>query len=123
MFIETAVAVGLFCAPTKRKHVNEFKPYVVNGASSIISFHVASGKTMERLVSEEFDELAGVGAVGVIKNGRSLSVDVEMSAFDKTSRRNVYATERRIAKSYPGYAFDVRLIDCSRQHTNDAFEG
>ena len=74
-------------------------------------------------VGMEFEELAGVDRVQIHQNGTRILVDVEMSKFDRSTRRHAYAKEWQMYKEYPGYTFDVRLIDQSPRQINDAIQG
>src|SRR5260370_71976 len=64
-----------------------------------------------------------VDRVQIHQDGTRILVDVEMSTFDRVSRRHAYAKEWQLYKEYPGYTFDVRLIDQSPRQTNDAIQG
>lgn len=74
-------------------------------------------------VAVEFEELAGADKVHVHQNGTRITVDVQMSMFDRVTRRHAYAKEWQLYKEYSGYSFDVRLIDHSQRQSNDAIQG
>jgi hypothetical protein len=96
--------------------------YVLTENSSQTPFSVSSGTSMEVDVREELQGLPNVSGVTVNRRGNLVLVDVELSQFDKISRRQVYSRERQIAKYYPGHILDVRLIDRSPQQSRDAIE-
>ena len=121
MFVETAVVATLVCASTKRSRADA-ELHLISGRTQCVQ--VASGRTLETVMTEEINDVSGVADVKIRRDGSVVSVDVEMSQFDRNSRRSVYAAERRLAKRYPNHRLDVRLIDRSPEHqSKDADEG
>jgi hypothetical protein len=122
LIVETAVAVTLLCAATRRQRI-ENSEYSISSSVKTHLFQVASGRTLEGDMREELQGLPNVSGVTVKRNGNLVSVDVELSQFDRASRRRIYSKERELAKYYPAHVLDVRLIDCSERSHADADQG
>lgn len=78
--------------------------------------NASSGKTAEAIMNEEFEELAGVERVMITREGSIFSIDIDMSVFDRDTRRRVYAKEQKLYNDFPKYSFNIHLNDRSRRH-------
>jgi hypothetical protein len=114
-----ACAAILSTGKTTRRNTAE---YIVT-LNSGHCYRLSTGTSMAEKAISEFETLAGVENVSVGQNGSRLVIDVEMSIFDRASRRNAYAKEWQLYKEHPGYTFDVRLIDRSPRQGTDAVQG
>jgi hypothetical protein len=76
---------------------------------------LASGKTAEAIMSEEFDEIVGVESVTVTRAGAAFLIEVNMSLFDRVTRRLAYDKERELYGKFPDYSLSVHLIDRSQR--------
>ena len=121
--VETMMATALLCTSTKKKCTDSDIVYFTTQPRPAL-IHLTTGETLETIVSDKIKSLPHVDGVSVRRNGPVVSVDVEMSKFDKATRRSVYAVERQLAEQYPNHSVDVRLIDKSPENqSRDAVKG
>ena len=114
MLLAPIVGMQLMCSDAKRESFRDYFEIVSNGVSS---FQLTTVSLEEKL-KEQFEDLAGVGQVRMSKNGKTLSVQIEVTNFDRTTRRRIYATEREAYKTFPEYSFDFCLVDVSESPEN-----
>jgi hypothetical protein len=122
MLFETTLGTTLLVSAAARCQRQESQGFLLSSGTARIC--VASGKSAEAIMTEEFDELAGVESVKITRDGQSFSIDIDMSMFDRATRRRIYAKERELYSKFPRYLLNVHLNDRSQQGAQiDAVQG
>ena len=122
MLVETTIGTTLLLYTAAKRSRPQSEFLVASNGTKCVS--MASGKTVGAIMTEEFDELAGVDGVNISRDGNHFFIEVGMSAFDRPTRRRVYDKERELYKRFPKYTLSVHLNDQSQQAaTINAYEG
>jgi hypothetical protein len=114
MFIvETAMTVSLLCTLPRKTSPEGWPNFVAHDGKTANCFQLATDISVERRMADEFEVLKGVTNVQIARSKDSFSIDVYLSAFDRATRRSVYAIEKDLYQRFPDLTFGVRLIDAS----------
>jgi hypothetical protein len=90
---ETIIAVTLVATVPKRLHDWSELHYISDGKTASNCFAVASGVSWERTLTEELQNINGVGGVQVVQSGNSYTVNVVMDTYDFSSYEKVIQKE------------------------------
>jgi len=120
--VETAMTVSLLCTLPKKTSPEGWPYFVAHDGKAANCFQLASDTSLERKMADEFEGLHGVRNVQIARSRESFSIDVYLAAFDRATRRSVYAIEKDLYRRFPDLTFGVRLIDASGT-TRDAVTG
>lgn len=112
LIVETAVVVGMLCASTKRvRAFEEMTPqYIIGNGLSIIPFQAPSGRTLERKMTSEIEEMPGVMSVNVKRTGDAFDVFVMMRDMDFDAFSGVVQKELELDSRFPAYTFNFELL-------------
>jgi hypothetical protein len=109
LIVETAVAVTLLCASTKRQRIEDFA-YSMNSSAKQKVFQIASGRTLESKMTGDIEEMAGVVAVTVKRTGDTFDVSVIMENMDFDPFRAVVEKELALDGTYPDLTFNFEIL-------------
>ena len=121
MFIsETALALSVICTDPRKKTSEQELYYIDDGNPCRNSFQIFSGTSMERMLASNFQDINGVSAVHVRKNGWQFSIEIDLSLFDRPTRNKVFEKELEMYVEFPNTSFEFCVVDASSKGAEDA---
>jgi hypothetical protein len=118
-FAETILAAKLLSSDPKARAENDLL-YISDGNPSRYNFQIFSGSSMEKLVISEFQDIDGVRDTQTEREGKQLSVKIEVEKFDRPTRNKIFAKEKELYQEFPNTYFDFCLVDVSPEAGEDA---
>lgn len=93
--------------------------FIPTASTAIMQTHAISPVSfplveLDEFIRADFMAVRGVSGVRVDQVQKHLTVEVELVAFDRATRRKVYAKERELYREFPDYEFGFLLVDSSR---------
>lgn len=112
LIVETAVAVGMLCASTKRKRaVDDMTPsYAVGSGLTVVSFQASSGSTLENKMTHDIEEMPGVVSVTVQRSGDVFDVMVVMEDTNFEQFNTVAQKKVDLYEDFPGHTFNFNFV-------------
>jgi len=115
--LETAVAVGMFCASTKRGRAEEQSPrYIVSSGLTLVPFRASSSGTLEGFMTDEIQDLPGVVSVSVKRDGTVFNVLVVMEDTDFDRFATVAQKKIGLYENFPNHTFNFDFITAESLH-------
>jgi hypothetical protein len=113
MFIaESIIAMTVLCSAPKRQRWDELHK-MSNGAGAVNCFQITSGISLERKVTIELEEIAGVRDVKIQRSGNSFSVDVIVADLDFSTYEQVIKKEIELFDRFPELSFEFNVMPAS----------
>jgi len=111
---ETVVAVTMLCSSAKRRsHGDSPTCLSVVSTSTIGSCQASSGRTLERQMTDDIEQLRGVRRASAKRSGDVFDVSVVMEDMDFARFDAVVQKELELYSTYPDFTFYFDIMSAS----------